>query len=184
MRAAKRAVTSRGSLRHSRAVRRARAAVRPVMSKACRKRSARTAGSVRDAERRARGDERGHQGDGRCGAHQGSQGRVPCDDRFAHRSSPARRGRSRQDVSFEYGPKSVRNAQREDTFRVASSFSPLLCPRDGFLVWPLHDRRLAFLFEASCGHPRNFDTARPLSYCYELQCAQNLESVAKLANRR
>jgi hypothetical protein len=157
------------------------------MSKACRKRSARTAGSVRDAERGARGG-RHHHGGGRCGTHQGSQ-RTECDDRFAHRRSPAGRGRSRQDVSFEFGPKSVRNAQRLKTFRVASSFSPLLFRETASLSGQCTIAVSHFFSKRPQGHPRNFDTAPPLSYCYELhghktwKASPSLQTVADLQAR-
>lgn len=63
----------------------------------------------------------------RAGRSAGSHVIERCDRRFSHKASPARRGRSRQDVSFTCGPKSASNARGTMSFRVVVPFQFRLC---------------------------------------------------------
>lgn len=147
----------------------------------CRVRSARTEHSVRDARRGAGAD-----GDGRIGAERRSQRRVPCDHGFAHKSSPTRRGhRGKVSVSnlVQSQCATLNVAKRLGSHHLSARTSstgrsPCLASARSLL-------RISFE-SAHHGRPRNFDTERPLSYCYELQLAKtwkaspNLKTVADL----
>lgn len=98
--------------------------------------------------------------------------------RFSHKSSPARRGRSRQDVSFTCGPK--RLATSEDQDRSDASFRYQLCRPAARLPASLLPSRLLrgpCPMRISSLSPweglRNFDTEQPFPSCDRLLHAQN-----------
>ncbi len=108
-----------------------------------------------------------------------------CNNRFAHRSSPARRGRSRQDVNSDVvqSQSAALNVERRSCRMSVSSSCPLVCPLTSSPSALLGLRLVSAHFysqQPANGRPRNFDKDQPFSSCDEAQSNQSYEGVANL----